>query len=103
MGKGSLLFVRSPFSLSHALGCATQIDSGLFAAVSQLRRQHILLIDSEKRLLLMVAEIEHPADKLQIELPNVDAIDVPPALRIPNTYLTTILYKIHQGHIAGIE
>lgn len=87
----------------QSLGCAAQIDSGLFAAVSHLRRQRILLTDPEKGLVLTVAVIDHPADKLRIELPHVGAIDVPPSLRIPNTYLTTLLFKIRHGQIAGIE
>ncbi len=87
----------------HALGCAAQIDSGLFAAVSQLRKRRVLLTDPEKGLVLVVAEIDHPAEKTQIKIPGIGTIDAPPAYLIPNTYLTTMIFKIRQGRISLIE
>ena len=87
----------------QALGCAAQIDSGLFAAVSKLRKRRMLLTDQEKGLVLVVAEIDHPADKTQIQLPAIGTLAAPPALLLPNTYLTTMIYKILKGRITLIE
>jgi hypothetical protein len=87
----------------YALGCAAQIDSGLFSAVSQFRKRRVSLIDPEKGLVLVVAEIDHPADKIQIRLPGIGTIDAPPAFQLPNTYLSTMIYKIRQGRISLIE
>jgi len=87
----------------HALGCAAQIDSGLFAAVSQFRKRRVSVIDPEKGLVLVVAEIDHPADMTQIKLPGIGMIDAPPSLLLPTTYLTTMIYKIRQGRISQIE
>ncbi len=87
----------------HSLGCAAQIDSGLFAAVSQFRERRMLVVDPQQGLALAVGEIDHPADTLQIKLPVVGEIAAPAALRIPTTYLTTLLFKVRRGLVTRIE
>jgi hypothetical protein len=108
-----------PFSLS----CAAQMFSGLHSYVSNVRRRHVL-VDEEKGLLLGVYLFDHPGMSTPIEVAGVGQIlapdtssaevnsaapswtgpsTTPDVFRVPNSFLTTHLFKIRKGQIHHIE
>lgn len=88
---------------SAALGCAAQIDTGLFRGILRVRRR-ILVVDEDRGLVLAAAMIDHgvapPPPKKR---PKLKKGEVPPVQPAQSTDLMGVVFKMSDGRITRIE
>jgi len=90
-----------------ALGCAAQLDSGLFRGILRVRRR-ILVEDEDRGLVMAVAMVDHGAPpppptptKKKRKKGRADAPAPPPATL--STDLMGVVFKMSNGRITRIE
>ena len=85
-----------------ALGCAAQLDSGLFRYLSKVRGRRVLAADEGRGLVLAVALVDHAGAATSIQT-SAGAVALPANLITPSTDLTALLFKVRNGRIVRIE
>jgi len=85
------------------LECSEQLDSHFYSVISKVRARRYPIVDEEKGLVYAVVLFDHPADKLTVDVPGVGKVTVPPAYRVPSTFIVPALFKIRNGNILRIE
>ena len=111
-----------------AMGCAEQIDAGLYKRIGKVRERRHLVVDAARGLVLSVAVFDNPAQVKSFEVPGVGTVLLPgmprpeteaPAeaaqtdilfgnmaqanVAVPVSELVVQLTKIEDGKIVAIE
>ena len=95
--------VRRDNGVRAELGCAAQLDGGVFRSVSQVRRR-VVVVDEDRGLVMAVALVDHgppasaPKKKKKPKQPVV-----PAAAITPSTELAGAIFKMSEGKITRIE
>ena len=85
-----------------ALGCAAQIDGGLFRYVTGIRDERVLVADADHGLVLAAAMLDHNGSVATLTTP-AGAAAAPSNLRTPATEYVVGLFKVDGGQTTFIE
>jgi hypothetical protein len=87
-----------------ALGCAAQLDSGVFHGVVKVRRR-ILVVDEDRGLAMAVAMVDHgpPPPAAPVAKKRKGKPAPPAPAQTLSTDLMGVIFKMSQGRITRIE
>ena len=91
----------NPAFRPFALGCAAQLDGGVFRSVSQVRPR-ILVVNEDRGLVMAVAMIDHGAPPQPAKKPKKGKPPAPPTPPL-STELMGVIFKMSEGRIVRIE
>jgi len=95
----------NPAFRPFALGCAAQLDSGVFHGILRVRRR-ILVVNEDRGLVMAVAMVDHaaPMPPPPKKKPRVKrGAPPPPAPPTLSTDLMGVVFKMSEGRITRIE
>ncbi len=85
------------------LECAAQLDSHFYSVISKVRARRYPIVDEERGLVYAVVLFDHPGDKQTVDVPGVGAVKVPPAYRVPSSFIVPVIFKFRDGKLLRIE
>jgi hypothetical protein len=86
-----------------ALGCAAQIDSGLFGYVREIRDRRVWLIDEMRGLAFAIGYFDIPGTVRGLDVPDVGRVRLPEELHIPYTLASPHLIRLDREGIQRVD
>ena len=86
-----------------SLGCREQMNSKMFAYISEIKPRRYTVIDEERGITFGTFMFHHAGTVKSVEVPGVGEVEMIPAARRPFTVAVSELFKIKSGKIEQIE
>jgi len=86
-----------------ALGCREQMNSQMFAYISEIKPRRYTVIDEERGITFGTFMFHHAGTVKSVEVPGIGEVEMIPAARRPFTVVVSELFKIKNGKISQIE
>jgi hypothetical protein len=86
-----------------ALGCAAQIDTGLYSYVREIRDRRVWLVDEARGLAFAIGYFDIPGTVRALDVPGVGRVRLPEELHIPYTLASPQLIRLDRDGIQRID
>jgi len=84
-------------------GCATQLDSGIFAYITQIQPRRYLVVDETRNLVFGVFMFRHEGRLTEVDVPGRGKVQMIGAAKRPFNVVVGELFRIEDGQIREIE
>ncbi|HJT89443.1 MAG TPA: hypothetical protein VJ732_16355, partial [Bryobacteraceae bacterium] len=88
---------------SGTLGCAKQLDTGIFDYIRRIYPRRFLVVDEERQLVFGFFMFNHPGNILWVNVPGEGRHEMPAAAQRPFSVDVAELFRIQNGKIRKVE
>ncbi|MEJ0008220.1 MAG: hypothetical protein WDM77_18130 [Steroidobacteraceae bacterium] len=88
---------------SLGLGCAQQIDTGVYAFITEYDNARFPVIDVERQIIFSVFDFRRRGMVKSVTMPNGRSYPMMPSTQWPNEVLNTEAWKFQNGRITRVE
>ncbi len=89
--------------LSLGMGCARQIDTGVYAFINEYDNARFPLVDVERQIVFAVFDFRRRGTVKSVTMPNGRTYPMMPSTQWPNEVLNTEAWKFQNGKITRVE
>jgi hypothetical protein len=88
---------------SLGLGCAKQIDTGVYAFITEYDNARFPLVDVDRQIIFSVFDFRRRGTVKTVTMPNGRTYPMMPSTQWPNEVLNTEAWKFQNGKITRVE
>jgi hypothetical protein len=88
---------------SLGMGCARQIDTGVYAFITEYDNARFPLIDVDRQIIFSVFDFRRRGTVKTVTMPNGHTYPMMPSTQWPNEVLNTEAWKFQNGKITRVE
>jgi hypothetical protein len=88
---------------SLGMGCAKQIDTGVYAFITEYDNARFPLIDVDRQIIFSVFDFRRRGNVKSVTMPNGRTYPMMPSTQWPNEVLNTEAWKFQNGKITRVE
>jgi hypothetical protein len=85
------------------MGCAQQLDTGVYAFITEYDNARFPIIDVERQIIFSVFDFRRRGTVKTVTMPNGQTYPMMPSTQWPNEVLNTEAWKVQGGKITRIE
>jgi hypothetical protein len=89
--------------LSLGMGCAKQIDTGVYAFINEYDNARFPLVDVDRQIVFSVFDFRRRGTVKTVTMPNGRTYPMMPSTQWPNEVLNTEAWKFQNGKITRVE
>ncbi|HTY93371.1 MAG TPA: hypothetical protein VMC02_05760 [Steroidobacteraceae bacterium] len=88
---------------SLGMGCARQIDTGVYAFITEYDNARFPIIDTQRQIIFGVFDFRRRGTVKSVTMPNGRTYPMMPSTQWPNEVLNTEAWKFQDGRITRVE
>ena len=89
--------------LSLGMGCAKQIDTGVYAFINEYDNARFPIVDVERQIIFSIFDFRRRGTVKTVTMPNGRTYPMMPSTQWPNEVLNTEAWKFQGGKITRVE